>query len=126
MVPDTVSPNMKDIVEAALEHQKSVDDSDHQDTNEFGDPHVSVIGYGDIGAQIIQHGWDRRYVDSEYPHVETHHLQRGEELPSEPRDADYAILVGDSADEELAVEIGDALPDEQRVLPFQSKPQRLQ
>lgn len=100
---------MKDIVEAALEHQDDLEVDAEPNANEFGEPQVALIGYGNLGAEIIQQGWDSRYPNRKYPEAHTHHVQCVEELPESTRNADYVILTGSANDHRIAAEIGDAL-----------------
>lgn len=96
-----------DIVDAALGAGEMTDDlEDETDTDAFGDPQLSLIGYGDAGANPLRQGWAQ-----DYPDVGTRHVTNAEALPDAVADADYAILVGDRDDHGLAAAIGGRLPD---------------
>lgn len=101
---------MKDIVEDALDRANRVDSADEldgeTDPDEFGEPRLTLLGYGSAGAELLQQGWA-----SDYPNVDTHHVQRAEELRDSSIDADYAILVGDAGDRDLAAAIGEGLSE---------------
>ncbi len=100
---------MKDIVEEALENAEGAGSSgqleDEPDSERFGEPELTLLGYGRVGGKLLEREWVR-----DYPDVETRYVQRGEELRSSAVDADYAILVGDS-DDDLAAAIGERLPE---------------
>lgn len=101
---------MKDIVEDALENAESDYSGDEldgePDSEGFGEPRLALFGYGRVGAELIEGEWV-----SEYPDVETHHRQRGDERHDGSIGAEYAILVGDTNDHELAAAIGERVPD---------------
>jgi len=103
---------MKDIVEAALNSQERFEGDDDSDAEEFGDPEIALIGFGNAGTQFIQEGLDERSPDPEALGLETHHVHRSHEFPTGPRDVDYAILVGNAADHDLLTDIGRKLGEE--------------
>jgi len=103
---------MKDIVEAALNHQESFERADDSDTDEFGDPELALIGFGSTGQQIVQQGLDDRSPDPGALGVDTFHVHDSDELSTEARDTDYVILVGDGDDHQLLTDIGRKLGEE--------------
>lgn len=100
---------MKDIVEEAIENAESADRADELDgdtsSTGFGEPELSLVGFGRVGAELLQREWM-----SDYPDVETHHRQRGDERQHGSIDTDYTILVGSTDEHELAAAIGERLP----------------
>lgn len=103
---------MKDIVEKALDHREHREGDETTDGNEFGEPQLWLIGYGDDSAQLIEQGWDSRYPHPKYPDVDSCHINNIEELPEAATAADYVILAGSTEDESVAEAIGDALADD--------------
>jgi len=103
---------MIDIVEDAIARREALEDGNRADTNEFAEPRVCLVGYGDRGVKLAEQGWDDRYPDPKYPEATAHCVEGIGALPRSVTTADHVILVGHATDHELAVSIGDALSDE--------------
>ena len=103
---------MIDIVEDAIARREALEDGNRADTNEFAEPRVCLVGYGDRGVKLAEQGWDDRYPDPKYPEATAHCVEGIGTLPRSVTTADQVILVGHATDHELAVSIGDALSDE--------------
>lgn len=111
MISPRHSCDVNDIVEDALEAAESADSGgvtdNEPDPEGFGEPRLALLGYGRVGAEVLQREWVR-----DYPDVDTRHVQRAEAGRNSTIEADYAILVGGADDHDLAAAIGAAVPDE--------------
>lgn len=103
---------MDDMIADMLESQAGPPHDTDTAVDEFGEPLSLLLGYGDLGAQIAQQGWDSRYPHRRYSEAHTYGVQELEDLPTAATEADFVILTGSTDCHRLGERIGDTLPEE--------------